>query len=123
MALSAISRPQERHFMELNSQFQILKSRLPVFPLRDVIPSRTTPWITLSLIVANALVFLYMVGLHAHAREQFVFSYGLIPASFSWVSAVTSMFLHAGWIHVIGNLWSLWIFGDNVEDRMGHGRF
>jgi membrane associated rhomboid family serine protease len=94
-----------------------------VFPLRDVIPSRTTPWITLSLIVANALVFLHMVGLDAHAREQFVFSYGLIPASFSWVSAVTSLFLHAGWIHVIGNLWSLWIFGDNVEDRMGHGRF
>jgi membrane associated rhomboid family serine protease len=55
--------------------------------------------------------------------KQFLFTYGLIPASFSWVSAFTSMFLHAGWLHVAGNLWSLWIFGDNVEDRMGHGRF
>ena len=94
-----------------------------MLPLRDVIPSRTTPWITLSLIVVNAGVFLHTMGLSAGAREQFVLSYGLIPASFSWVSAVTSMFLHAGWIHVVGNVWALWLFGDSVEDRMGHGRF
>src|SRR5262249_1902164 len=75
------------------------------------------------LIVVNAAVFLRMIVLGDGAREQFVLSYGFIPASFSWGSAVTSMFLHAGWIHVAGNLWALWLFGDNVEDRMGHGRF
>jgi len=94
-----------------------------VLPLRDIIPSRTTPWITLMLIVVNAAVFLRMIVLGDGAREQFVLSYGFIPASFSWGSAVTSMFLHAGWIHVAGNLWALWLFGDNVEDRMGPIRF
>src|SRR5689334_24433036 len=93
-----------------------------MIPLRDVIPSRTTPYVTVSLVVINVLVFLYQLTLGSDVNE-FVFTYGLVPAYFSWVSVVTSMFLHGGFLHVAGNMLYLWIFGDNVEDRMGHGRF
>ena len=94
-----------------------------MFPLRDVIPSRTTPWVTFLLIAVNLVVFLCEISLNEREAVQFISAYGLVPARFSWAAAVTSMFLHGGWLHIIGNLWSLWIFGDNVEDRMGHGRF
>ena len=94
-----------------------------MFPLRDVIPSRTTPWVTLLLIAVNGVMFLYEMSLGQLEVTQFVLAHGLVPSAFNWTAAVTSMFLHGGWLHVIGNLWSLWIFGDNVEDRMGHGRF
>jgi membrane associated rhomboid family serine protease len=93
-----------------------------VFPIRDVIPSRTTPVVTVSLIVVNALVFVYQLSLGSSA-EDFILYYGLVPAAFSFATVFTSMFLHGGWLHVGGNMWFLWIFGDNVEDRMGHGRF
>src|SRR5690349_6014488 len=94
-----------------------------MFPLRDVIPSRTTPWITFLLIAVNLVVFLIETSLTERQAVQFISAYGLVPARFTWAAAVTSMFLHGGWLHIVGNLWSLWIFGDNVEDRMGHGRF
>jgi membrane associated rhomboid family serine protease len=94
-----------------------------VIPLRDVIPSRTTPYVTVGLIAANALVFLYEWTLGGRALEEFILYFGLIPAAFSWVAVVTSMFLHGGFLHFGGNMLFLWIFGDNVEDRMGHGRF
>ena len=94
-----------------------------MFPLRDVIPSRTTPGVTMALIAANALVFLFEITLPDSATGSFFMTYGLVPAHFSWVAAFTSMFVHAGWWHAGGNLLFLWIFGDNVEDRMGHGRF
>src|SRR5688500_16708913 len=55
--------------------------------------------------------------------EEFLIYFGLVPAAFSWVAVLTSMFLHGGFLHVGGNMLFLWIFGDNVEDRMGHGRF
>jgi membrane associated rhomboid family serine protease len=93
-----------------------------VIPLRDVIPSRTTPYVTISLVAINVLVFLYQFAL-GPAVNQFVLAFGLVPAYFSWVNVVTSMFLHGGFLHVAGNMLYLWIFGDNVEDRMGHGRF
>src|SRR5678815_5827546 len=93
-----------------------------MIPLRDVIPSRTTPYITISLVVINALVFLYQLSL-GDDINNFVFTYGLVPAYFSWVTVLTSMFLHGGFLHVGGNMLYLWIFGDNVEDRLGHGRF
>ena len=93
-----------------------------MIPLRDVIPARTTPYVTVSLVVINALVFLYQLSLGG-GINNFVLTYGLVPAYFSWVSVVTSMFLHGGFLHVAGNMLYLWIFGDNVEDRMGHGRF
>jgi membrane associated rhomboid family serine protease len=93
-----------------------------VIPLRDVIPSRTTPVVTISLVVLNALIFLYELSLGEQVNE-FMFSFGLVPAYFSWLNVVTSMFLHGGFLHAAGNMLYLWIFGDNVEDRMGHGRF
>jgi len=93
-----------------------------MIPLRDVIPSRTTPFVTVSLIVANSLVFAYELTLGRQV-EEFTRVFGLVPADFSWVTVFTSMFLHGGLFHVGGNMLYLWIFGDNVEDRMGHGRF
>ena len=93
-----------------------------MIPLRDVIPSRTTPVVTVSLIVVNVLVFLYQLSL-GDAGEDFILYFGLVPAAFSWVAVFTSMFLHGGLLHVGGNMLYLWIFGDNVEDRLGHGRF
>jgi membrane associated rhomboid family serine protease len=93
-----------------------------MIPLRDVIPSRTTPYTTITLIVLNSLVFLYQLSLGDQVND-FVFTFGLIPAEFSWLTVFTSMFLHGGLLHVGGNMLYLWIFGDNVEDRMGHGRF
>ena len=93
-----------------------------MIPLRDVIPSRTTPYVTVTIIVLNALVFLYQLSL-GEQINAFMLYFGLVPAAFSWVTVFTSMFLHGGLLHVGGNMLYLWIFGDNVEDRMGHGRF
>jgi membrane associated rhomboid family serine protease len=93
-----------------------------MIPLRDVIPSRTTPYVTFVLIGLNALVFMYQFSL-GEAIEEFILYFGLIPAAFSWVAVLTSMFVHGGLLHFGGNMLYLWIFGDNVEDRMGHGRF
>lgn len=94
-----------------------------MIPLRDVIPSRTRPVVTVALIALNALVFLRQLGLDAELGQAFVFQFGLVPAEFAWVNVFTSMFVHGGLMHVGGNMLYLWIFGDNVEDRMGHGRF
>jgi membrane associated rhomboid family serine protease len=93
-----------------------------MIPLRDIIPSRTTPVVTIALITVNVLVFLYELSLGS-AVDAFTLYWGLVPAAFSWVAVFTSMFLHGGFLHVAGNMLYLWIFGDNVEDRMGHGRF
>jgi membrane associated rhomboid family serine protease len=94
-----------------------------VIPLRDVIPSRTTPYITITIIVLNALAWLYEVSMPERMLNNFLYIYGVVPAAFSPATLITSMFLHGSWSHVIGNMWYLWIFGDNVEDRVGHGRF
>ena len=93
-----------------------------MIPLRDIIPSRTTPVVTVTLIALNVLVFLYELSLGRFV-DAFTLYWGLVPAAFSWVTVFTSMFLHGGILHVAGNMLYLWIFGDNVEDRMGHGRF
>jgi len=102
-----------------------------MIPFRDNIPSRSFPLITVGLIITNVLVFFYELSL-GRTFERFVFQYGIVPASvLTWpqshlpLTAValpffTSMFLHGGWLHLIGNMWYLWIFGDNVEDRLGH---
>jgi membrane associated rhomboid family serine protease len=94
-----------------------------VIPLRDVIPSRTTPYITITIIVINALAWLFEVSLSRDVLPVFLQVYGVVPAYFVPSTLITSMFLHGSWSHVIGNMWYLWIFGDNVEDRVGHGRF
>jgi len=94
-----------------------------MIPLRDVIPSRTTPVVTTTLIALNVVVFLSKWSLGPEEGTQFIFDWGLVPASFSWVAVLSSMFLHGGFLHAGGNMLYLWIFGDNVEDRLGHGRF
>ena len=94
-----------------------------MIPLRDVIPSRTTPYITVTIILLNALGWFYEVSLPQRVLTPFLYVYGVVPAAFSPATLVTSMFLHGSWWHIIGNMWYLWIFGDNVEDRVGHGRF
>ena len=94
-----------------------------MIPIRDVIPSRTTPVVTVSLIVFNIVVFVFQSALSERGLALFLANFALIPAEFSLVTVVTSMFLHAGLAHLAGNMLFLWIFGDNIEDRLGHGRF
>jgi membrane associated rhomboid family serine protease len=94
-----------------------------MIPLRDVIPSRTTPYITVTIIVLNGLAWLFEISLPHDVLNEFITVYGVVPAAFSAPTLITSMFLHGSWLHVLGNMWYLWIFGDNVEDRVGHGRF
>jgi membrane associated rhomboid family serine protease len=94
-----------------------------MIPLRDVIPSRTTPYITITIIIINALAWLFELALPPDVRNMFLQIYGVVPADFHAATLITSMFLHGGWMHVLGNMWYLWIFGDNVEDRLGHSRF
>jgi membrane associated rhomboid family serine protease len=94
-----------------------------MIPLRDVIPSRTTPYITTTLVVLNALAWLYELSLPREVLPLFLQIYGVVPADFNMPSLITSMFLHGSWSHIIGNMLYLWIFGDNIEDQLGHGRF
>ncbi len=94
-----------------------------LFPLRDVIPSRTTPLVTWFLVGANVLLHVWLGLGRADTRDAVVTTWGVIPAAFSWLSAVTSMFLHGDLLHLGSNMVCLWIFGDNVEDQMGHRRF
>jgi membrane associated rhomboid family serine protease len=94
-----------------------------MIPLRDVIPSRTTPGVTIGIIVLNLAVFLVTATLSPRAAEAFVHDFGVVPAQFTLLSVFSSMFVHGDLMHVVGNMWFLWIFGDNVQDRLGHGRF
>jgi len=104
-----------------------------VIPLKDLTPRRSAPIMTILLIVANTAVFLYQVSLSPRAGDALVNSYGLVPLRIQYALAgahhvtlaqalvplFTCMFLHGGWMHIIGNMWFLWIFGGNVEDRFG----
>jgi membrane associated rhomboid family serine protease len=94
-----------------------------MLPLRDVIPSRRAPVVTVALIATNTIVWLHEASLDARALEDFVRRFGLVPADGRPVAYLTSMFLHGGWLHLVGNMLYLWVFGDNVEDRLGRGRF
>ncbi len=102
-----------------------------MLPLRDDIPSQRFPALTLVLIVVNVAVFLFEV-VQGPEIERFLYAWGFVPARYTdtrnaslltlpelAAPFLTSMFLHGGWMHVIGNMWTLWIFGDNVEDRLG----
>ena len=106
-----------------------------MIPLRDSTPSGTIPVVTTVLIAINCVVWLYEVSLGEHA-QRFIVEYGLIPLRLvkfyglqggftdnALIPLVASIFMHGGWLHVIGNMWFLWIFGDNVEDRLGHFKF
>lgn len=104
-----------------------------MIPLRDRNPSLTFPFVTLALIGLNLLVFLVELSLPPAELRDFFGRLALVPARYSagpasgfaaWLQPLlTSMFLHAGWLHLISNMWVLWLFGDNVEDRMGRLRF
>ena len=94
-----------------------------MFPLRDDRPTYTPPVITTMLIVACAMVFLHEINLDDYSRSFFMERYALVPAHFTPAALVTSMFMHAGWMHIIGNMLFLWAFGKSLEDAMGHFRF
>lgn len=107
-----------------------------MFPLHDENPAEIVPYVTITLIVACALVFFWQLSLGPYA-QQAIISLGFIPATLfdgkslppdlevipAWMTAFTYMFMHGGWMHIIGNMIYLWIFGNNVEDSMGHLRF
>jgi membrane associated rhomboid family serine protease len=101
-----------------------------MIPIRDGIPTRETPVVNYLLIVANVLVFLWMFLMPEAALETLVNKYTMVPSHFTdgvdlgdILSIFTSMFMHAGLAHIAGNMIYLWIFGDNVEDRLGHFRY
>ncbi len=105
-------------------------------PLRDDNPISTTPIITYGIIVLNITVFVFQTGLPIAELESFFDSWAIVPAqltasfhadpptpSLEWATLLTSQFLHGGLLHLAGNLLFLWVFGNNIEDRMGHFRF
>lgn len=94
-----------------------------MFPLRDSEPSQTKPYVTIALIVLNVVAFFYEISLDDFALNNFLAQWGTVPRNFSFLDVFTSMFLHGGWMHVLGNMWFLWIFGDNIEDILGHAQF
>ncbi|HSO12847.1 MAG TPA: rhomboid family intramembrane serine protease [Anaerolineales bacterium] len=100
-----------------------------MFPLYDTARSRKFPFINLILIAANMLAYLYELQMGPEALQNFIFTWGLVPArlmgdpTHTWNTIYSSMFLHGGWFHIINNMWVLFIFGDNVEARMGKIRY
>ena len=119
-----------------------------MIPLRDDNPTLLTPIITVALIIANVVVWLYLEGggMSEHVLSASICQFGTIPAEITgqtggfggvrfpdqapcvfggitWLTILTSMFMHGSWLHLIGNMWFLWLFGNNIEDSMGHLRF
>jgi len=108
-----------------------------MIPLYDNVPTRRTPVVTIALIVACVAVFLWQLGHTPRGQEIIAYSLGFVPALLftgkslppelqilpTWLTLFTATFLHGGWWHLIGNMLYLWIFGNNVEDAMGRGRF
>lgn len=100
-----------------------------MFPLYDTVRSRRFPLVNWTLVLLNGLAFYYELTLSETELHRFILDWGLVPAQLTFDSAAgllpifTSMFLHGGWFHILSNMWILIIFGDNVEDRMGGGRY
>jgi len=100
-----------------------------VIPLYDTARTRRFPLVTWLLVAANAAAFVYELTLGPAQVESFIRQWGLVPVQLlgqpqlEWVTAITSMFLHGGWWHILSNMWILLIFGDNVEERMGGVRY
>ena len=96
-----------------------------MIPIRDLNPSRTFAVINLLIISTCITVWIYEITLPPPLLDAFVYTYGFVPAEFwqrPW-NLITHMFLHGGWFHIIGNMLYLWVFGDNVEDRLGHAKY
>ncbi|HEU5020448.1 MAG TPA: rhomboid family intramembrane serine protease [Bryobacteraceae bacterium] len=94
-----------------------------MFPLRDDRPTYTPPLVTTMLILACVFVFLHEIMLDEFSRNYFMVKYAVVPARFAPLTLITSLFLHGGWTHIIGNMLFLWAFGRSLEDAMGHGKF
>ncbi len=108
-----------------------------LFPLYDENPTKSIPWVTMLLIIANVVVFMYELSLQSSGQlQQFLQTAALIPYEITHLSKVapgvanigvlaffTSMFMHGGWLHIIGNMWYLWIFGNNLEEALGATRY
>jgi membrane associated rhomboid family serine protease len=104
-----------------------------MLPIRDNNPVPIVPWVVYAVVGANVTVFLFELGMGQRELPQFIYHFGLVPSyvtdalhgersllGAALVPAFTSMFLHGGWAHVLGNMWFLFVFGDNVEGRLGH---
>jgi membrane associated rhomboid family serine protease len=106
-----------------------------MIPIRDDAPRTTTPYVTYFLIAMNVMVYIFQDSLNPQVRTGFTYQFGVVPSvvgaalhgnvplSAGIVPILTSMFLHASWLHLIANMWALWIFGDNIEDYLGHFRY
>lgn len=106
-----------------------------MIPIRDDAPRATTPYVTYFLLALNFAVFLFELSLEPQSRAALMYQFGLVPADLTGaatgealggtavLTVITSMFLHASWLHIIFNMWALWIFGDNTEDYLGHIRY
>jgi len=108
-----------------------------LFPLKDTIPSYRKPYVTFIIIVINVIVFIYELTLSSGELMTFFYKFGIVTARytstefleltglsrFNFFPFISAMFLHGGWSHIISNMWALWLFGDNVEDRLGHFGF
>lgn len=100
-----------------------------MIPLRDTLRSRRFPLVNWLMILVNAAAFYYELRIGPSALNGFIDTWGLVPARFwtqpqtSWITLFSAMFLHGGWLHIVSNMWVLFIFGDNVEDRMGSGGY
>jgi membrane associated rhomboid family serine protease len=108
-----------------------------MIPIKGTIPRSTYPFVTVLIIIVNVIVFFFELSLPKEFQHAFAYFFGLVPARYShpeWAQVMglpldtywpflTNMFLHGGWLHLIGNMWFLFLFGGNVEDRIGHVRF
>lgn len=107
-----------------------------MIPLKDINPTTTKPVVTIALVVANAVAYILELTLGEAGQQRLFYTLGMVPARVllfpaspdigvgdAFVPLFTSMFLHGGFLHILGNMWFLWVFGDNIEDRMGHLRF
>jgi membrane associated rhomboid family serine protease len=128
----------------LQSRASSIEFQRPMFPLKSLAPRRAFPFVTLALIGINVYIFLQQVAMRPRLLNELVNAYGLVPARFAnllnmtfspvyglrritpeaaILPLLTSLFLHASWLHIIGNMWFLWIFGQTVEDALGHFPF
>jgi membrane associated rhomboid family serine protease len=94
-----------------------------MIPLRALLQRIDTPVVTLLIIALNALCFLFELSLSPAQQNFFVHNYALIPDHLRLTALLTYMFLHAGWLHLIGNMWFLWVFGSHIENALGSARF
>ncbi len=94
-----------------------------MIPLRSSEPHYGRPTVNLVLIAANVAVFLYELSLPSYALNRFIMLHGIVPDRLNYASILTSMFIHGGFLHILGNMWFLWVFGRGVEDVLGHAKY